>query len=118
MASLGRGELKVRIDAQGFVEFLAAGAFARRSTMNEGQMFVRVRALPIRQAKIDRRLEVAGGLGIFAVLVLAKAARQRGGPFARLDEITQRLGGAARQRDEGGEKQRARSHRKRCRILT
>src|SRR5438067_71702 len=119
MAGLGRGKLEVRIDAQGLAEFLAARAFARGGAMDKGEMLVRVRPLAIGEAEIDRRLEVASRIGVFPIVVLAKAGGQRAGAFARLDEIAQRLRGAGGKRDkEAGDKQRARSHRKRCRILT
>src|SRR4051812_17238611 len=119
MARLGGRKREVRFDAQGLAEFFAAGAFARRGAMDEGEILVRIRPFAIGEAEIDRRLQIAPGIGIFALFVLAKAAGERGGAFAWLYELAQRLGGAARQRNnEGRENQRARCHRKRCRILT
>src|SRR5438477_269408 len=119
MPGLRRRELERRVDGKGFAELLAALSLAVCRAMDEGEVLVRVRPLPIGEAEIDCRLQVASRIGIFPIVVLAKAGGQRAGAFARLDEIAQRLRGAGRKRDEeAGDQQRAQSHRKRCRILT
>src|SRR5258708_25155832 len=46
MTGFGGRQLEVRIDAQGFAEFLAAGALARGSGGDENRALVRMRGLP------------------------------------------------------------------------
>src|SRR5260221_616838 len=119
VARLGRGELESGIDAERLAKFLAAGALAGRRAVHKGEVLVRVRALAVGQAEIDRTLEVARRLRILAVLVLAQPGAERRGAFARLEQFAQRLRGTAAKRDqEAGDHERAPAHRKRCRTRT
>src|SRR5258708_21726945 len=119
MPGLGRLELERRIGAQRLAEFVATGPLAAAGAMDKGEVLVRVRALAVGQAEIDRTLEVARCLRILAVLVLAQPGAERRGAFARLEQLAQRLRGTAAKRDqEAGDHERAPAHRKRCRTRT
>src|SRR5436190_4575706 len=123
MAGFGRGQFESGINAQGLAEFLAARALASRSAVDEREVFVRSRAVAVGQAEIDRRLDITRRFRVFAVVVLAHPGGEGRGALAGLNEFAQRRGGTGRQPDsedcdQGRCKRRARTHRKRCWILT
>src|SRR5581483_2235223 len=116
MAGLGRGQLESGIEGQHLAKFVAAGTFAPRSAVYEGEVFVRAHGFLVVQPEIDRSLQVARGVGIRALIVLADSGLQRGSADARFHQIAPGLRAARSKQQENG--QRAQCHRKRCLILT
>src|SRR3954466_13657218 len=80
-----RLQVERRIDLERLAKLVAALPLALRGAVDEGEMLVRARALPVAQPLAQRALEILGRLVVLARLVLLQRELERRGRAGRLD---------------------------------
>src|ERR687887_554922 len=89
MTGLCRLKLERRVGGKRLAKFVAALALALRRAVDEREVLVRVRAIAVVQAELERGLQAAGGFRILATVVLAQSQPKRAATVAELENFAQ-----------------------------